>query len=38
MPGYVNIADVLKIALMAFVFIKLANYALGKAGLSRFQA
>lgn len=38
MPAYVNVADIVKIGVLAFVFIKLANFALGKAGLDRFQA
>lgn len=34
MPAYVNVVDFVKIGVMAFVFILLANVALKKAGLS----
>lgn len=38
MPAIVNVGDFIKIGLIAFVFIFMANYALDKAGLTNFKA
>lgn len=38
MPKILNIPDFLKVGVMAFIFITLANKALTKAGLERYKA
>lgn len=38
MPKIVNVADFIKIGVIAFVFIFAANYILTKAGLEQFKA
>lgn len=38
MPALVNVADFVKIGIIAFVFIFAANYALRKTGFEQFTA
>lgn len=38
MPGYFNVADFVKIGIMAIVFIWLVNKGLNKVGLENFTA
>lgn len=37
MPGFVNIPDFIKIGLMAYAFIWLANRALSKVGMDQYR-